>query len=59
MLHEGHCINKSAVLVASGAVSVFSDLLRAYCSASGQPGAYMWLQKRRIPIIAVFATGTL
>lgn len=56
--YEGHCIDRNVVLVATGAVNVFSDLLNILLPAWATWHLQM-APKRKAGIIAIFATGIL
>lgn len=58
LFYEGHCIDRNAVLVATGAVNVFSDLLNLLLPIWATWHLQM-APKRKAGIIAVFATGVL
>ena len=58
LFYEGHCINRNTVLVATGAVNVFSDLLNLLLPVWATWHLQM-APKRKAGIIAVFTTGLL
>ena len=58
LFYGDHCINRNVVLVATGAVNVFSDLLNLLLPVWATWHLQM-ASKRKVNIVAVFATGIL
>ena len=55
---EGHCVNRTLILIVSAAVNVFSDFLILLLPVWAIWHLQMAL-KRKIGVIAIFATGIL
>lgn len=58
LLYGDHCINRNTVLIASGAVNIFSDLLNLLLPIWATWHLQM-APKRKAGVIAIFATGLL
>jgi len=58
LLYQGHCINRNMVLIVTGAVNAFSDLLNLLLPIWATWHLQM-APRRKLGITAIFATGLL